>query len=363
MKLTLSSSPHQRSKRTTSQVMRLVIYAMIPGIAAQCYFFGWGVLIQAVLAIAVALATEATILTLRKKNVERALGDYSAVVTALLLAVSIPPLLPWWMTVIGTMFAIAVVKQVYGGLGYNLFNPAMVAYVVLLISFPAAMTMWLPPTALMAYSVGPLDALSVIFTGFTTSGYDIIQLRTGIDGITMATPLDTVKTGLTQGLTYSELLAKPIFAGGISASAGNGWSWIGLAYLLGGLFLIRTRVISWHIPGSLLLSVLVVSLALHLGNQDHYPSPWFHWFNGAVMLGAFFIATDPVSASTTAKGRIVFGAAIGFWIVIIRVFGGYPDAVAFAVIIMNMAVPLIDYYTRPRTYGHGPRARKGGSHD
>ncbi|WP_394221013.1 electron transport complex subunit RsxD [Alteromonas gracilis] len=351
MKLSLSSSPHQRVKRDTGQVMRMVIYAMIPGMIAQSFFFGWGMLIQAVIAVVSALVIEGVILFLRKRPIERTLTDYSAILTGLLIAISIPPTLPWWMTVTGVFFAIAVAKQVYGGLGFNIFNPAMIAYVVLLMSFPAAMSQWLPPATLAGISPSFLDSVSLIFTGFTTSGYDVTQLKTIADGVTMATPLDTLKTDLTQGVTYSESLANPIFNGGFFDAAGTGWGFVSLAYLLGGLYLWKTRVISWHIPGGMLLSVFVCALLLHLTNADYYASPLFHLFNGAVMVGAFFIATDPVSASTTPKGRIIFGAAIGFWVVIIRTFGGYPDAVAFAVIIMNTAVPLIDYYTRPRVYG------------
>ena len=358
MKLNLSSSPHQRVPRTTSQVMRLVIYAMLPAIALQTYFFGWGVIIQGVIAIVTALITESAILALRKKDIKKALSDYSAVLTAVLLAVSIPPTLPWWMTVTGVFFSVAVAKQLYGGLGFNMFNPAMIGYVVLLISFPVAMTMWLPPQALLAHSLTVGDSASLIFTGYTRAGLDITQVRTVADGITMATPLDAVKTGLTEGKTYSETLQLPIFSGGLTSSLGAGWAWVSIAYLLGGLALWRLRVINWHIPGAMIASVAVCSLSLHLLDMDHYASPWFHLLNGSLMIGAFFIATDPVSASTTDKGRLIFGATIGFWIVIIRTFGSYPDAIAFAVIIMNMAVPLIDYYTRPRTYGHQQKARQ-----
>jgi electron transport complex protein RnfD len=357
MKLTLSSSPHQRVKRDTGQIMRLVIYAMVPGILAQAYFFGWGVLIQAMLAVVSAVVIEGVILWLRKRPIERTLTDYSAVLTGLLIAVSIPPTLPWWMTVTGVFFAVGVAKQVYGGLGFNIFNPAMIAYVVLLISFPAAMSLWLVPITHASITPSFFDAISLIFTGFTTSGYDVAQLRTVADGVTMATPLDTLRTNLTQGLTYSETLTKPIFDGGWFGAAGAGWGYISLAYLLGGLALIRLKVISWHIPGSLLVAVTLFSFLLYLVDSDHFASPVFHLMNGAVMIGAFFIATDPVSASTTPRGRLIFGAAIGFWIIIIRTFGGYPDAVAFAVIIMNMTVPLIDYYTKPRTYGRVKRTR------
>lgn len=352
MKLTLSSSPHLRTHRDTGQVMRLVMYAMLPGVACQLFFFGWGILIQALIAVVTAVATEAAILSLRNKSVQRNLADYSAVLTACLLAVSIPPTLPWWMTVIGTFFAIAIVKQLYGGLGHNLFNPAMIAYVVLLVSFPAAMTQWLPPDSLQASQSSFGDVASLIFTGYSLDGMDITQVRNTVDGITAATPLDYVKTGLTQSQTYSELLSSGLFDKGILASGAAGWSWVGLAYAAGGLALLRLKVISWHIPGSMIVSVAICALLLHLLNGDIYASPAFHLLNGSVLFGAFFIATDPVSASTTPRGRMVFGAMIGFWIVIIRTFGGYPDAVAFAVIIMNMAVPLIDYYTRPRTYGH-----------
>jgi len=359
MKLTLSSSPHQRVKRDTGQVMRLVIYAMIPGIIAQTIVFGWGTIIQALLAVTSALVIEGVVLWLRKRPVERTLTDYSAVLTGLLIAISIPPTLPWWMTIVGVFFAIAVAKQVYGGLGFNIFNPAMIAYVVLLISFPSAMSLWLPPGSHASLAPGFFDSITLIFTGFTTSGYDVTQLRTIADGITMATPLDTLKTDLTQGITYSESLLKPIFVGGLFESAGAGWSWVSLSYLLGGLWLLRLNVISWHIPISMLASVFLCALFLYIADADYYASPLFHLANGAVIVGAFFIATDPVSASTTPRGRIVFGAAIGFWVVIIRVFGGYPDAVAFAVLIMNMAVPLIDYYTRPRTYGRNATKKAG----
>lgn len=359
MKLSLSSSPHQRVKRDTGQVMRMVIYAMIPGMIAQSFFFGWGMLIQSVIAVVSALVFEGLILYLRNRPIERTLTDYSAVLTGLLIAISIPPTLPWWMTVTGVFFAIAVAKQVYGGLGFNIFNPAMIAYVVLLISFPAAMSLWLPPTTHAGITPSFFDSFSLIFTGFTTSGYDVTQLKTIADGVTMATPLDTLKTDLTQGVTYSESLTKPIFDGGFFEAAGAGWGIVSIAYLLGGLYLWKTRIISWHIPGGMLMSVFVCASLLHLANADYYASPLFHLFNGAVMVGAFFIATDPVSASTTPKGRIIFGAAIGFWIVIIRTFGGYPDAVAFAVIIMNMAVPLIDYYTRPRVYGKNADKGRG----
>lgn len=352
--LSLSSSPHHHNRRDTGQVMRLVCYAAIPGILANVWFFGFGILVQTALAIVTALATEGVIMELRKKKTERILKDYSAVLAALLLAISIPPLAPWWVIVIGTFFAIAIVKQLYGGLGYNMFNPAMAAYVMLLISFPVQMTSWLPPLSIAEQSHTLWDAIHTIFTGFTSTGFSVEQLKVGVDGATMATPLDIVKTALLQGYTVTEAQEHMIFDG----QYGKGWFWVAMAYLLGGLFLIKTKVINWHIPGSMLASAALLSLVLFLLDGDQYASPLFHIFNGSLVLGAFFIATDPVSASTTIKGRLIFGAAIGFWVIIIRNWGGYPDAIAFAVLIMNMAVPLIDYYTQPRTYGHKNKARK-----
>ena len=351
MNFKLASSPHQHIRRNTGQVMRLVILALLPGILLQTWFFGWGTIIQIVLAVITATITEAAILEMRKKDFERAIKDYSAVLTAILLAVSIPPFAPWWLVVIGSFFAIAIVKQLYGGLGYNVFNPAMAAYVMLLVSFPLQMTQWLPPQSLAQYQHGFTDALYAIFTGFSAEGFSLAQLKTDIDGVTMATPLDTVKTALAQGITYSESIELRIFDSMI-ASLGVASSWISLGYLLGGLYLVKQKVINWHIPVSMLSALVACALIMSLIDSDIYPSSVFHLLNGSIIIGAFFIATDPVSASTTNKGRLIFGAAIGAWVYIIRTWGGYPDAVAFAVLVMNMAVPLIDYYTRPRTYGH-----------
>ena len=356
MRFRLASSPHQHIRRDTGQVMRLVILAMVPGILMQTWFFGWGTIIQIVLAVITAVVTEAVILELRKRDFERALKDYSAVLAAMLLAVSIPPFAPWWVIVIGTFFAIGVVKQLYGGLGFNVFNPAMAAYVMLLVSFPVQMTQWLPPVNLAQYSHNFMDALYTIFTEFSVEGFSLAQLQTGIDGVTMATGLDIVKTGMAQGLTYSETIELPIFDSVISGLSVAS-SWISLGYLLGGLYLLKQKVINWHIPVSMMTGLFICSLIMSLVDSDLYPSSLFHLFNGSIIIGAFFIATDPVSASTTNKGRIIFGAAIGVWVYIIRGWGGYPDAIAFAVLIMNMAVPLIDYYTRPRTYGHTSNKR------
>lgn len=352
MSFKIASSPHQHNQRSTAQIMRLVTLACIPGIAVQAVLFGYGVLIQLLLAIITAWLSEALVLALRGKPVLARLKDNSALLTGVLLAISIPAYAPWWIIVIGTAFAIIMVKQLYGGLGNNLFNPAMAAYVMLLVSFPLQMTQWLPPMSLQSVDLTPLDAVCSVFTHYSCSGFSLPQLQANIDGITMATPLDTLRTDLSRGLTLDESLNRPVFF----AFAGAGWLWVNLAYLAGGVLLIQQKIISWRIPVAVIASLFVLSAIAALAAPDTLAGPLFHLFSGGTMLAAFFIATDPVSASTTNKGRLVYGVLIGLLVFLIRNFGGYPDAYAFAILLANMAVPLIDYYTRPRTYGHRPRS-------
>lgn len=348
MSFFIASSPHTHSRRRTPDLMKWVALCALPGLVAQTYFFGWGTLIQLIFAIAVAVSLEALVMICRKRSPMRALRDNSAIVTAWLLAVAIPPWSPWWIMVIGLIFAIVIAKHLYGGLGQNLFNPAMVAYVVLLISFPVQMTSWSAPTSLIPDHVNFADTLSLIFTGYDYDGLSLQQVRSGVDGVTMATPLDAFKTGILTGATPSEVMSQPIFDG----LGGIGWQWVNLAYLLGGIVMIKKRIIQWYIPAGFLASLTLFSLVFTLLTPGETASPVLHLLSGATMLGAFFIATDPVSASTTVKGRLIFGALIGALVFIIRSWGGFPDGVAFAVLLANMCVPLIDYYTKPRTYGH-----------
>ncbi|MBV7297574.1 electron transport complex subunit RsxD [Enterovibrio paralichthyis] len=344
----IASSPHSHSKKSTSTIMMTVILCCVPGIAALCYFFGWGVLVQIALAALTAVLAEAAVVSLRGRPVKRYLKDHSAMLTGILIGIAIPPFSPWWIAVIGALFAIIIAKHLYGGLGQNPFNPAMIAYVVLLISFPVQMTTWIPPKALMTQPVGLLDAISAVFTGLTVDGFSVNQLRIAIDGSTMATPLDTIKTSLLAGKTVSEAVELPVFG----SFAGLGWGWVNVAFLAGGLAMLKMRVIQWHIPVSMLATLLVFSLVGYAISPDGVASPLMQLFSGATMLGAFFIATDPVSASTTPKGRLVFGAMIGALVYLIRSLGGFPDGVAFAVLIANMCVPLIDHFTKPTVYGH-----------
>lgn len=335
------TSPHTRSANTTSGVMQQVLLATVPGAIALTAFFGIGTLINLLLACASGLAFEAAILKLRNRPVLFFLKDYSALVTAVLLGLALPPYCPWWLVVSGMFFSIVVAKQLYGGLGYNPFNPAMVGYVVLLISFPVEMTQWAAPMGALADgqslpSIG--EALQKVFVG------------TAIDGYTAATPLDVVKqnTSLTmQGLYQSDAVLN---AGKL---AGEGWEWVNLAFLGGGIYLLYKKIFTWHAPISMLATLAFLSLVFYdNGSSASEGSPLLHLFSGATMLGAFFILTDPVSSATSNKGRLIFGAGAGILVFVIRAWGNYPDAVAFAVLLMNFAAPFIDYYTLPRTYGH-----------
>lgn len=345
----IASSPFTHNQQSTSRIMLWVILACIPGIAAQIVFFGYGTLIQIAFAIVTALLAEAAILGMRKQPIKARLADNTALLTALLLGISLPPLAPWWIVVIGTFFAIVIAKQLYGGLGQNPFNPAMVGYVVLLVSFPVQMTSWLPPEELRVTTLSLQDTLLTILNGHTVQGPTLHQLAMGVDGISQATPLDGLKTGLRSGHPIEQVLQQPLFGGML---AGIGWQWVNLGFLLGGLFLLVRRIIHWQIAASMLVSITLCSGLAWMLDPSHQGTPLFHLFSGATMLGAFFIATDPVTAATTRNGRLIYGALIGLLVWLIRVYGGYPDGVAFAVLLANMTVPLLDHYTQPRVYGH-----------
>jgi electron transport complex protein RnfD len=341
MRLNTSSSPHVHGPAAVTTVMLRVVYALIPAIAIYAWLFGWGVIINLLLAVVTALATEAVMLRLRNHPIPFFLKDGSALVTALLLGIALPPLAPWWLVVIGVAFAIVFGKHIYGGLGFNPFNPAMVGYVMLLISFPREMTTWVAPLSLSDAHLSLGQSLAYVFGGALPAGV-------APDALTSATVLDSLKTELKLGHPIDQIAANPRFG----ILGGAGLEWVNLAILGGGLWLIYKKVISWHAPAAMLGSLGLIALVFFAMDPANHASPVFHLFSGAAMLGAFFIATDPVSGATTVKGRLWFGVGVGILTYIIRSWGGYPDAIAFSVLLMNMAAPTIDYYTKPVVFGH-----------
>ena len=338
-----SNSPFLRQPASVQRVLLKVLLALVPGIAAYVMTFGAGVLVQILLASVAALAAEAVMLSLRGKPLAMFLTDGSALVTAWLVALTLPPIAPWWLTILGVLIAIVVAKHLYGGLGQNPFNPAMVAFCTLIVAYPHIMSQW--PAA---GQVGFADQLQAIF-GHRAEG--------SLDAIIMATPLDALRTALHTPEARDTVAAIL----GAHASFGNiggpGWQWIALGYLLGGLWLLQQRIITWHVPVAFLATLGLVSLLASLGDAEKYAGPSFHLFTGGAMLGAFFIATDPISGATTPRGKLIFAAGLAFLTWIIRVFGAYPDGIAFATLLMNLCVPLIDMHTQPPVFGHKGKDR------
>ena len=325
-------------------MMRKVCLCTTLGFLAQCYYFGYGTVLQVLLCIGFSVLCEALILRLRRQDIKFALSDYTAILTGLLLGLSLPAYTPWWIAFTGSFFCIGVVKQLYGGLGNNIFNPAMMGYTFLVISFPLQMTQWPLPTPISEVDNNLIETFRAIFL----EQKEWLTTRQSIDGITMATPLDTLKSNLTQDISIADSLQQPIF----NEISGVGWSVINLGYLVGGLIMLKMNIIRWHISTAFLVSLSLCAVLGYLIHPESAASPWFHLFSGATMYGAFFIATDPVSTSSTQQGQLIFGALIGVLIYVIRTYGGYPDAVAFAVILANLCAPLIDHFLHPTTYGH-----------
>lgn len=332
------SSPYVSPSKSLRQLMINVVIGLIPGTLAYIWFFGYGVLVNIILAILFALVFEAIVLKLRDKPIKPHLTDFSAVVAAWLFALCLPMNSPWWLVLIGIGFTMIAGKHLYGGLGFNPFNPAMVGYVVLLISFPREMTTWYLPEAISGQSPGLLDSFAYSLGIFEVAHWDAFS---------SATPLDQYKTGLTQNLTAGEIFQSPVFG----TLGGLGWEWIAGGWLIGGVWLLYSRTINWQIPVAVLAGLLIFAIGDYLYAPETMASPFFHLFSGSIIIGAFFIATDPVTAATTNKGRIYYGLMVGMLVYIIRSWGGYPDGVAFAVLLANMCVPFIDYYTQPPIYG------------
>lgn len=331
----LNNSPYFRQPASVRSVMLRVLAALIPGIAAYVWFFGSGILVQIALASVAALAGEALMLSLRGKPLAMFLGDGSALVTAWLIALTFPSIAPWWLTVSGTLLAIIVAKHLYGGLGQNPFNPAMVAFALMIVAYPQLMSQW--PAA------GATD--------FATQYQAIFGIRQ-IDAITMATPLDALRTALHTVEAKASVASVMGTNPAIGSMGGKGWEWVAVGYLLGGLWLLQQRIITWHMPTAFLVGLGLIAGLFNLIDSAQFAGPLFHIFTGGAMLGAFFIVTDPVSGTTTPRGKLIFAAGVALLTWIIRSFGAYPDGIAFAVLLMNIAAPLIDMYTQPPVFGH-----------
>ena len=334
MSLIRVTSPHASGQHQVSAVMRDVLLATLPGVAVMTYFFGPGTLANIIFGGALAVGCEYAVTALRGRDPRAAVSDLSVLVTSTLLCIALPPYAPWWLIVIGVLTAVLLGKQVFGGLGYNPFNPAMVGYVVLLISFPVQMSHWAPPLGL-----GDVPGLVETWQHLFAPG--------GIDAVTAATPLDLLRQNT--GLLFDDLLTE---RAELSGWAGVGWFEVNLAFLAGGAWLLHRRIFTWHAPIAMLVALSLSALmGYDGGSSESGGSALFHLFSGATMFAAFFIITDPVSSAVSNRGRLIFGALIGLLIYLIRVLGNYPDAVAFAVLILNFCAPFIDHYTQPTVYG------------
>ena len=349
MEFVRREAPYLRPKADVQSIMLQVLLALVPAALAHVWYFGPGFILNLIVATAVCVGGEALMMRARGRDPLVALSDFSAVVTAALLAFALPSLTPWWVTATGALFGIVVAKHLYGGIGFNVFNPAMAGYVVILVAFPMEMNLWVAPR------MGDIDYihLSVLQTlSYTLTG--ALPDALTFDAISRATPLDAMQSGLRNMQTYAEIRANPM----MGDFGGRGWEWLGNFFAIGGAWLVLKKIGRWQIPTGVLLGLLVPAGIMYLVAPGSNAAPGFHLFSGATILCAFFIATDPVSAATSPRGRLVYGLGIGFLIFAIRKWGSYADGVAFAVLLMNMATPAIDYLTRPRIVGHG-RKRAG----
>ncbi|HOO67594.1 MAG: RnfABCDGE type electron transport complex subunit D [Bacteroidales bacterium] len=323
--LNVSPSPHQQGAETTRKLMFGVVIALAPALAASVYFFGTGAIIVTLVSVLACVATEYLIQKFILK-MKPSVSDGSAVVTGLLLAFNVPSNLPVYIIIIGAIVSIGVAKMTFGGLGNNPFNPALVGRVFLLISFPVQMTSWPVPT------------------GFKT-GY--------LDAVTGATPLGIMSEGIKNGETVAALMEKvpshmQLFYGYMGGSMGE---IAALALILGGLYMIYRKIITWHIPVTILLTVAIFTGILWVVDPTKYADPGFHLLTGGIMLGAIFMATDYVTSPMTAKGMVIYGIGIGVITVLIRTWGAYPEGVSFAILIMNAFVPLLNMYIKPKRFG------------
>lgn len=320
--LTVSPSPHIHTGDSTQKIMYRVVYAMIPALLWSVFVFGLDALRVTLIAVVACLAFEYVIQKYLMK-IKPMITDGSALVTGILLAFNVPSNIPWWIIVIGALAAIGVGKLSFGGLGSNIFNPALVGRVFLLISFPVQMTSW------------------------------PVNNRSGIDAVTSATPLGIIKEGITNGTPISEISQNlpstvEMLFGEIGGSLGEISA---LLLILGGLYMLFTKVITWHIPVSIIVSVGLIAGIFWMVNPELYVNPVYHILTGGLMLGAIFMATDMVSSPMNPKGQLIYGVGIGLITISIRLFGAYPEGISFAILIMNAFTPLINTYVKPKRFG------------
>lgn len=319
----ISPSPHIHGEQSVKSIMYGVVIALMPALAVSVYFFGWDALRVTLVAVASCVFFEWAIQKYLLKG-QVTITDGSAIITGILLAFNVPGSLPSWMLIIGSLIAIGIAKMSFGGLGNNPFNPALIGRVFLLISFPIDMTSW------------PLNRFHV-----------------HADAITGATPLGLIKEGMKSGQPILDIMKDipsnlQLFVGNVGGSLGEISV---IAILIGGLFLLLRKIITWHIPVSYLLTVFAFTGMLWLINPGKFPDPVFHLFAGGLMLGAFFMATDMVTSPMSHKGMIVFGIGCGLLTSIIRIWGAYPEGVSFAILIMNAVTPLINQSLKPKKFG------------
>ena len=331
--LIVSPSPHVHGKESTRKIMGDVIIALLPAVLVSIWFFGLSAIHLVCVSVLACVVFEYLIQKFLMKK-RSTVGDLSAVVTGVLLALNLPVCSPWWLILIGALVAIGIAKMTFGGLGQNLFNPALVARVVLLVSFPVLMT----GTAFHAPEAGYLFGNSDLASA-------------ALDATSGATPLGFVKEQLAKGVSMQEIMATPVLSytqllfANMGGSAGE---LSAVALILGFIYLLCRRVIKPWISLSILATVFVFAGILYLGDSSKYVDPVFHLLNGGLLLGAFFMATDYVTSPMTAKGQVIFGIGIGVITVLIRTFGSYPEGVSFAILIMNATVPLLNKFQPKR---------------
>ncbi|MEY4591549.1 MAG: hypothetical protein RIR18_444 [Pseudomonadota bacterium] len=342
------AAPHTTTSNSPDRIMSLVMLTLAPATLYGFWLYGWPSIYLWLLTVSAAILGEKLCLRLMKQPTGSLINDGSAALTGWLLAASLPPWAPWWVGIFGGMFATILGKQIFGGLGQNLFNPAMVARVALLISFPVQMTIWVSPAPLFSVGApGPIEGLLIILRG----------IPAGLDAVTSATTLGFVKTELSRGINLLESVANTpalSFFGARTGSLGETAAWLIAA---GGFAMMYLRIITWHIPLAMLLGIALPAAIMHTIDPLRYLDMTSHVFSGAAMLGAFYIATDYVTSPNAPRGQLIFGFGCGVLTYVIRTWAGYPEGVAFAVLLMNAVTPIIDTYFKPRIYGRDQKGR------